>query len=164
MSKKSFDRVALVAAAAAAFHEEWRKGWQGRAGNSVDTPRWKPTTDTAWLAKNSGKPYCQGGQVDLNIEFTLLPKDWGADNAEAAEIAVPIAIDAYNTGSIDDSGYEDVAGAAIHEAWCQRRRGTEGDNEEFKKLDIPFEQLEGWRQEQDKLQARVARALVLAAV
>lgn len=159
MSKK-FDVTALVAKAAVAFHEKWRSDWQNRSGNTATSPRWKETTDTAWLKANAGKPYCQDGQVNLNTEFGNLPVDWKRDNVEAAEIAIPIAIAAYEGGRLDDPNYEQVAGAAIHTAWLDRRRGTEGGTDEFKKLDIPFADLEAWRQEQDMLQARISRTLV----
>lgn len=160
---KKFNVAVLVSKAAVKFHEKWRNDWQTRKGNTADTPRWKATNDQAWLAANAGKPYCVNGEVNLNIEFGLLPKDWQKDNAEAAEIAIPIAIAAFEAGTLNNADYETEAGAAIHTAWLDRRRATESQKEEFQALDIPFGQLEGWRQEQDMVQARISRTLVLEA-
>jgi hypothetical protein len=162
--KKNFDLSTLRAKSSSAFHEEWRKGWQSRPGNTVESPRWRPTSDQAWISKNQGSVFCnEGGEVNINIDFELLPSDWKKDNVEAAELAIPIAISAYENGTIDAEDYELVTGDLIHKAWLDRRREKEGHTEEFQKLDIPFVELEQWRQEQDQVQARIARRLVLEA-
>jgi len=60
-------------------HEDWRKGWQSKPGNQVDTPRMKTVSD--------------GSQVDINVPWQALHPEWKADNLQAGLAASRIVRD-----------------------------------------------------------------------
>lgn len=71
------DRLANIFGSAA--HEDWRKGWQSKAGNQADTPRMKGVSD--------------GSQVNINVAWKDLHPEWKADNLQAGLAASRIVMD-----------------------------------------------------------------------
>ena len=116
--------AALAADRASSMHEEWRMGFQAKNGASAQ--RFKDTVDAGWVAANDGQPYCQGGQVNINIEFDLLPSDWKKENIGAAEFVFgAVAVEMLRGVSLDEINVDEIA-AKVHEAWLSRR-AVEGD-------------------------------------
>lgn len=71
------DRLANIFGSLA--HEDWRNGWQSKAGNEATTPRMKTVSD--------------GSQVDINVPWQSLHPEWKADNLQAGLAASRIVRD-----------------------------------------------------------------------
>lgn len=171
MSKKN---AALNLQVASAFHEDWRVGYQAglkKAGKPATTPRFKPTTDATWFAANTGESFCtvEDGEnkVNIDIDFELLPSDWQADNAQAAEFVVPKLVAALSAGvDITTSKFIENLASEIHEAWIARQRAkgiTEANDSYFAGLAVPYSQLPEEEKAKDRNQVLIATPIVKAA-
>lgn len=123
MSKSIESTIVIVATR---LHEDWREGFEKSKGVGAKRP--KKTKDTAWIAANLNSPYFSAatGEVNINIDYHLLPEDWKADNKDAASFVVPEV--AKVLGDRQTLNQEEIEALAdlVHQAWMRRQEDKEG--------------------------------------
>lgn len=129
------DVRALAFALATALHEDWRNGYQAGqksnpANNGIVPPRWKDTTDTAWLERNASQAYCDvaGKKVNIDIPLENLPEDWSKENICAGIAAVTAVQEAIEGGAELTPESIETLSAGIHDDWLRRREQEEVEN------------------------------------
>jgi hypothetical protein len=166
----------IIKSLAATGHEDWRKGYQAGLASKqqpTDTPRWKPTSDSGWLQQNTNLPYANAakGEVNINIEFKLLPADLQAENLADAAVCVGGVLKARSEGKKLEDRIEAIS-ADVHAAWVARQEAAEileaaaagitleeqKSKSYFRqqKQDAPFEALSQPEADKDRVRVRAA--------
>lgn len=136
-------RDQLVAAVAAAAHEDWRVQYRSANG---DTPRIKKTKDPAFLARGIT-------EVDIAaLAYAELPSDWQAENKAGAECAVDQVLAALERRALDAAFIEE-ASAAQHAKWLERNGSWAPASQQ-----LPYAQLTEDEKEKDRFFVRRAIA------
>ena len=139
-------KESMAAEMAGKLHDDWRKGRLRQDGSYE--PRIKPTADKAWIEAHGTD------QVDIaNTEYSELPRDWQAENSEAAKVVYDL-VDNPDTRGMVISAPENPSpvGQQVHEAWLGRNDWAAGGE-----LDVPFDELSPEEQAKDIRQVDIAR-------
>lgn len=133
-----------VKALASKFHEQWRA--DRLQDDGTFEPREKQTKDAAWIERTGSDV------VDIaNTDFTDLPKDWQAENANAASVVVDLLAARDGRVDLSDEPTRNEVGDIVHTAWLARNEWARGGE-----LDVPFADLSDTEQAKDINQVSTA--------
>lgn len=132
----------MIDSVATAGHDQWLKGYRAENG---DKPRIKTTKDQAWIVKNGTD------QVNIAVDYSLLPSDWQKENRLNAEVATDLVLDAASALAPLSDRFIETASSVVHDKWLERNSGWATEVQK-----LPYPELPEEEKEKDRFFVRAA--------
>ncbi len=135
--------AAIISEVGSVAHEAWKLDHFAIRG--VDAPRWKATSDDAFVKKNRGaaesgsQPWLRekDGILEVNIaalRYSELPADWQEENRKTGEVVLNLLKEALSKDiDIHSNAFLVKAVAEVHTKWLERNHRHA---EEFQKQSL----------------------------